>query len=205
MRIAVVGFKGGAGKTTVAVALAEAGATTGPTLLVDTDAQGSASDWAELADKAGDSLSSDVLTLPVAKGSRTLADQLGNIALNQWKTVVIDTAPGEAEATAQAIDLADVAIVPLRPTLADMSRLWPVLDSVKDGGRPALVVLTQTRAGTRSLESTIAFLQTIDGVTLARTSFPFREAIAANYGRPPTQLLAMTGRDLLVQAEGMKL
>ncbi len=203
MRIAVVGFKGGAGKTTVAVALAEAGAAGGQTLLVDTDAQGSASDWAELADKAGDSLSSDVLTVPVAKGSRTLADQLANVALNQWKTVVIDTAPGEAEATAQAIELVDVAIVPLRPTLADMSRLWPVLDSVKEGGRPALVVLTQTRAGTRSLESTIAFLQTIDGVTLARPSFPFREAIAANYGRPPAQLLAMIGRDLLAQAEGI--
>jgi chromosome partitioning protein len=205
MRIAVVGFKGGAGKTTVAVALAEAAAVAGQTLLVDTDAQGSASDWAELADKAGESLSSEVLTVPVAKGSRTLADQLGHVPLDQWQTVIIDTAPGEAEATAQAIELVDVAIVPLRPTLADMSRLWPVLDSIKEGGRPALVVLTQTRAGTRSLESSIAFLQTIDGVNLARSSFPFREAIAANYGRPPAQLLAMIGRDLLAQVEGMSL
>lgn len=203
MRIAVVGFKGGAGKTTTAVALAEAAAGPGKALLVDTDAQGSASDWAEIADKAGESLSADVLTVPVGPRFRPLAEQLSQVDLAQWETVVFDTAPGDADATMQAIGMVDVAVVPLRPTLADMSRLWPVLDVLKEHRRPAFVVLSQARAGTKSLESTIAFLQTVEGVTLARVSIPAREAIAANYGRPPGSLLAIAGKAILDQLEGI--
>ena len=55
MIVTVAGLKGGTGKTTVAVSLAEACAERyGEALLIDADPQGSAMTWAELAEEMGE-------------------------------------------------------------------------------------------------------------------------------------------------------
>jgi chromosome partitioning protein len=59
--ITVALLKGGASKTTSAVALAEAAALSVPTVLIDTDPMGSAIRWAELADQSGHPLRAEVV------------------------------------------------------------------------------------------------------------------------------------------------
>ena len=59
--ITVALLKGGASKTTTAVALAEAAALSVPVVLVDTDPMGSAIRWAELAESAGSPLRAEVV------------------------------------------------------------------------------------------------------------------------------------------------
>ena len=94
LRLAVANSKGGVGKTTTAVVLAEVLADDGPTLLVDADTQGSATAWHRYA---------------------TLGDMdatLGTLdAVSGWSgSVVIDTAPGGPELAREAYALVDLVI-----------------------------------------------------------------------------------------------
>ena len=62
MRITICNVKGGTGKTTSAIMLAAAAHAAGQTARVlDADPQGSASDWAAIAEDAGDALPFDVV------------------------------------------------------------------------------------------------------------------------------------------------
>ena len=111
LRLAVANSKGGVGKTTTAVVLAEVLADDGPTLLVDADTQGSATAWHRYA---------------------TLGDMdatLGTLdAVSGWSgSVVIDTAPGGPELAREAYALVDLVIVPTSPMPADIVRCRPTL------------------------------------------------------------------------------
>jgi chromosome partitioning protein len=197
MIVTVAGLKGGTGKTTVAVSLAEAAAKRhGTALLVDADPQGSAMTWAELADEIGEPLLSATVALP----TRDLARRLEAIGAGRYALVVVDTPPGDARITASALAVADLVLIPARPTAADMSRLWPTLEAVAAAGKAAAVVLSQVRVGTRGLAAAAQALAT-EQQHLAETLYPQREAIAACFGRRPTGVLAEAGRDLLDEIE----
>lgn len=173
MILAVVGFKGGSGKTTSSMYLAHAlGAT-----VVDTDKQGSAVEWAEVASAAGTPLTVPVISLPTARlaGRLPLAPHL-----------VIDTPPGDPAITQAAIEVADVVIVPTAPTALDVSRVWSTLDVVTAAGKPAYVLLCRARR-TRSINDVDQAL-TDDSATVLTTRIPLREALALAWGRPITEL-----------------
>lgn len=193
----MAGLKGGTGKTTVAVSLAEAAAQRhGTAMLVDADPQGSAMTWAELAEEVGEPLLCAAVALP----TRDLARRLEAIGASRYAMVVVDTPPGDARITAAALAVADIVLVPARPTSADMSRLWPTLEAAAAGSKPAIVVLSQVRAGTRGLAAAAEALAT-EQQHLAETVYPQREAIAACFGRRPTGALAEAGHDLLDEIE----
>jgi cellulose biosynthesis protein BcsQ len=73
--ISVALLKGGASKTTTAVALAEVAALSVPTVAIHTDPMGSLRRWAELAAEAGHPLRSQVIGLPVADLGPRAADR----------------------------------------------------------------------------------------------------------------------------------
>lgn len=181
--IAVVGLKGGTGKSTTTIGLAEAAAAAGhAALVVDLDPQGSALGWAEEAAEAGTPLASTVIALPVKELRRI--DSLG------CDVAVLDTPPAGPRIIDAAIAAADQVVVPVAPTVLDVSRLWPVLDVADELGVPATVVLTRVRKGTRSVAEAIEAI-TEGGGRIAATQMPLREAWAQAHGGPlPAEMIA---------------
>lgn len=180
MRIAVANLKGGPGKTTTSVALAELLAESGETFLVDADPQMSATAWADDAAEAGGPLAVTV----VGMASRDLARQLPKVVGDAH--AVIDTAPGELPVVTAAIIAADVVVIPSRPTVGDLRRLAVTVDLAQDLGTPIAVLLSQTRSGTRSLDEAREALDALEYPCLT-THIPLRESIAAADGRPTSE------------------
>lgn len=116
--VAICNAKGGAGKTTTTMSLAAGLAERGHRVLVaDCDAQASASAWANAApdDKP---FPATVVNLSTFGGRvhREIQKQLGN-----YDFIVVDCPPGlESLSPQSAILVADLVIVPLPPSPADL-------------------------------------------------------------------------------------
>lgn len=128
--IAVLSQKGGAGKTTLACALAVAAEAHGiTTAVVDLDPQGSATRWAHLREAA-----SPVVTQTTpGKLVRILRTALQNGA----GLGIIDTAPHATDAARTASEIADLALIPCRASAADLAAI---------GGTIAITRETKTKA-----------------------------------------------------------
>ncbi len=109
--IAVVGNKGGAGKTTLAVHLAAALSRRGSTQVLDADPQGSAHQWSLFAEGGG--------RVPVAAVSDDV--MAGVEAHRGVEYLVIDCPPSvNAPQTNAALRSADVALIPVQPSPVDL-------------------------------------------------------------------------------------
>lgn len=95
MRLAVTNLKGGTGKTTTAVHLAAGLSRRAPTLLIDADPQGSATEWALLI---GAECPFEFLTDAEPDLHRRLPDMA-----RSYEHVVIDTPPGHDSVVRSAI------------------------------------------------------------------------------------------------------
>lgn len=119
MKIAVLNQKGGSGKTTIATHLARAWQLAGlDVLLVDSDPQGSARDWAAVREDQ---------PVPVVGIDRpTIERDLR--ALGHKQRIVIDGAPQAADLAASAIKAADLVLIPVQPSPYD---IWAAADLVE--------------------------------------------------------------------------
>ncbi|HEY2296856.1 MAG TPA: ParA family protein [Jatrophihabitans sp.] len=179
MIVTVANRKGGVGKTTTAVFVAHAlaVATARPCLLVDADPQGSASLWARRAADAG-------TPLPVTVREHLPMRPQSLVSTTQH--VVIDTPPSDSHVVTAAVELADIVLIPTSPSTMDLSVLGATLELAARAGKPAAVLLTQTRR-TRSVSAAESTLLA-SGTHLLRTHVALREALATAFGRPVRQL-----------------
>jgi chromosome partitioning protein len=144
--IAVLNQKGGAGKTTIATHLARALQLAGrDVLLVDSDPQGSARDWAAVRDDQ---------PVPVVGIDRPTIDRdLKNITKKEF--VVIDGAPQAADLAVSAIKAADFILIPVQPSPYDIWATSDLVDLVKqriemtDGRLQVAFVVSRAIKGTR--------------------------------------------------------
>jgi chromosome partitioning protein len=144
--LAVIALKGGSGKTTLATHLALAAHLRGiDTLLVDVDPQRSADNILATRTEPGPSRLS-------AAGAKLMAAQFAAQGLKK-QLVVIDTPAGFVEDISEAIVLADLSVLVVRPTLIDLSSLAQTLSLVRRLGKPALVVVNQAPPAREGVES----------------------------------------------------
>ncbi|MGB5539510.1 MAG: ParA family partition ATPase [Gammaproteobacteria bacterium] len=110
--IAVVGNKGGAGKTTLSVNLAAGLARQAGIVVVDADPQGSSLQWRELADEQ-DSISAIAAT-------DNLQAQITELA-REFDYVVVDCPPSvHASQTISVLEVGDLALIPVQPSPVDL-------------------------------------------------------------------------------------
>ncbi len=138
--IAFLTQKGGTGKTTLAASVGVAAQEAGERVfLIDLDPQGSLASWgdrrqaeAPAVDKIGpDRLSAALVGL--AKAGYTLA--------------VVDTQGVDTAATAAAMRMADLSLIPARPSALDIEAARPTMGSLARLNREYAFVLNQCPAG----------------------------------------------------------
>jgi chromosome partitioning protein len=133
--IAIVGQKGGTGKTTTAIGLAVAAAETGQTaVVIDLDPQANAANWRDRRQTENPA----VMSAPPSR----LKQALETAASHAVDFVVIDT-PGKSDSAAiEAARAAHIVLVPLGPHIFHLETLPGLRDLLRVAGdKPALVVL----------------------------------------------------------------
>ncbi|MXX91100.1 MAG: ParA family protein [Boseongicola sp. SB0677_bin_26] len=136
--IAMISQKGGSGKTTLALHLAVA-AQVGSlnTAIIDLDPQASAAGW-------GDRRTAGPVV--ISTHAKRLSPELRRVRDAGADLLVIDTAPHADASALEAARVADLVVVPCRPSILDVETAQTTLDLVATTGTPAIVVLNATPA-----------------------------------------------------------
>lgn len=132
--------KGGSGKTTLCAMLAVEAerAGDGPVYLVDTDPQGTLTAWHEK--RQADT--PQRVELPF----HDLAHGLELLRQRNAAYCLIDTAPSRSDDVASLLALADLVLVPIRPSPSDLWAAAATVALLKGRRLPFLFVLTQVKA-----------------------------------------------------------
>lgn len=136
--IVITSQKGGSGKTMLAAHLAvEVERTGGEAWLIDTDRQATLSLW-------HDRRQAETPQRLAASFAR-IAEGLATIATQGADYCFIDTAPTISDQNTTLLDLADLVLIPVRPSPSDLWAVAETVEQVKDAGKPFLFVITQAK------------------------------------------------------------
>lgn len=137
--VAFVTQKGGSGKSTLCVGLAVAAQEAGASVcILEMDRQRTIGEWSQLRQ----SQPPEVALVEAPQ----LEPVLQRLAECDYDTVFIDTPGVDSPATLAAIRMADLCILPSRPTPPDLRAVKPTLAAVHRLQRPFAFVLNQTPA-----------------------------------------------------------
>ncbi len=175
--IAMVGNKGGAGKTTLAVNLATTLVKEGSTVIFDADPQGSALQWQSIAGPG-----SDPRVVDAATGlEETFARTAGH-----YDHVVIDCPPSvHAPQTHAALEVSDIALIPVQPSPLDLWATVHIEHAVERARKAnprlrALLVINQLEPRTRLsrlIRQALAELQLCAAQTAIRRRAVYRASV----------------------------
>jgi chromosome partitioning protein len=153
--VAVLNMKGGTGKSTLATNLARGLQREGSACIVDADPQGTALRWANAGPE-------DLELPPVVSASLPLNERILDAADGR-KFTVVDGAAKAKDRTRQCVEVADVVLIPIRPSGADIWASEWLVSVVK--GRQEATASGATASGKPAAAFVIS--QAIVGTNLA--------------------------------------
>lgn len=172
--IAITNLKGGTGKTTSSILLAEALYRLGQKVIVfDADPQASASIWAADAQEGAGPLHFDVVPANVQSIKAGVADR--------DTVVIVDCPPGMPTVIEAAINAADVILIPVSPSGIEVSRMWDTVEVAQAKGKDFGVLLTSVMLNTKTLNEILDALNDED-IPVYKTRIPQRQDIKRLWG-----------------------
>ena len=167
--IAIISQKGGAGKTTLAAHLASEAHAHGKTaLIIDTDPQATASTWGTWRNGAAP----EVIDSPPPR----LAAKIDAAKRGGADFIVIDTPPHADNAASVAIDLADLVLIPCRPSGFDLDAVVTTARLVEMRKARAAVVWMAGQVNAPRIYAEVAELVKVLGLDICPHQMPERAA-----------------------------
>ena len=180
--LAVLSPKGGAGKTTLSTNLACAlERLSRSVVLIDSDTQGTARDWAASAPSDG--------AIPLVVGvdrAASLEREVRKLGAS-YDLIVIDGSAHVKDMDAEALRVADLVLIPVQPSNADIWGAYPLVELVKERrrvvGRPeARWVVSRQITGTNLAAEVAGALEETGVLVLPRRTtqrIAYAEALSA--------------------------
>ena len=155
MRILVVASqKGGVGKTTIAGHLGVMAEikNAGPVALIDTDPQGSLSSW------WNERVSETPMFASI--NINNLKKHLSKLALAGVKLAIIDTPPAVTDTIREVLSVADLVLIPTRPSPHDLRAVGSTVDLVEQAGKRMVFIVNGAAARAKiTSEAAVALSQ----------------------------------------------
>ena len=184
--IAFLTQKGGAGKTTLAASLAEVAASTGEKVIaLDLDPQQSLVRWGKRREAAN--ARNKIIVEPLERERLPrLSAILEGLAGAGFTLAIFDTTGADAAAVRPVSEIADLNLLPARPTRLDVEATAATFRAVFLAKRKAAFVLNQCPSGYRSTRASEAAKQLnclgVLAEPLLSARMDFQDAIAAGLG-----------------------
>jgi chromosome partitioning protein len=150
--IVLASQKGGVGKTTLTghLAVEAESAGDGPSVLIDTDPQGSLAAWWNSREAETPAFANSPLP--------SLSDQIEQLRKAGFTYAFIDTPPAMTVEIAAVVAQADLVVIPVKPSPHDLRAVGSTVDLVERAGKPFLFVLTMAKTASRLTAQSIAAL-----------------------------------------------
>lgn len=150
--IVIASQKGGVGKTTLTSHLAVEAERQGisPVAVIDTDPQAGLTGWFRV--RVSDT---PALVVMLPEGLKATLEKLaeGGVPL-----CLIDTPPAITESIAATVALADLVLIPARPSPNDLRAVGATVDIVEEAGKPMVFIINQAIARSKIKTETIRAL-----------------------------------------------
>ena len=165
--VTLASTKGGTGKTTLCAALAVRAAEEAKRVaLLDLDPQESLASWWT---RRGKTKNPKLIEL----GATTEAIEL--LLSEGWQWAFIDTGPAKIDLIEPGIAVADLVLIPVRPSAFDIEQVAICVELCEAHGKPHAFVLNCAQPGTKLTRSSIQFLQQ-NGGGVIESPITFRQA-----------------------------
>lgn len=179
--IALLSSKGGSGKTTLSLNLAVAAADDGCRVaLYDADSQGSTAFWhsLRLQREAEGEVQHHEINPDLCSGGSSIREAVrAQLTTGGRDWVIVDGGPASMKTTAQALQVCDLAIVPVMPSGLDVHGAEEAFEKIAEARVACLVVVNRASGGERSrlAKQTVATFKEF-GFRVAGTIVAAREA-----------------------------
>lgn len=205
MIILIASQKGGCGKSTLATNIAVVLANQGrDVLLVDADRQRSASQWAEVRADIDD----NAAYIPCVSRYDDIQLALKEYS-DVYEAVIVDTAGHDSLEMRSAMLVADIMLIPTRPTqfdLVTLRHISKIVTIAKENNHKldARVVVTMTQSTTKNdSEGAKEYITRLDNLSLCQASIGDRKIFKESNltGLGVTEITAKSASDKSGQAE----